>query len=116
MAFTLAFSTFQYGATLVFLLILWRKLIDTRKVCEFNPCLNTRLLTSCYQLAHIPTVGGPSVPLVSYIGSWHFIRDSKGVLKTGYEQVSFKISRISTESYFYYQFKGRLFKVAMLGG
>jgi hypothetical protein len=49
------------------------------------------------QLSHIPTIGGSDVPVLSYIGSIRFIKNSKALLSLGYAG-----------------YRGRLFKVAML--
>lgn len=41
------------------------------------------------QLSGIPTVGGPSMPLLSYIGSARFLLRGKAITRKGYEKVRF---------------------------
>ncbi|KIP02170.1 hypothetical protein PHLGIDRAFT_20514 [Phlebiopsis gigantea 11061_1 CR5-6] len=50
-----------------------------------------------FNLRHIPTEGGSSLPLLSYVGAYHFIHDTAGVLQRGYNR-----------------YKGRVFKVALI--
>ncbi|RPD64699.1 cytochrome P450 [Lentinus tigrinus ALCF2SS1-7] len=49
-------------------------------------------------LSHIPTVGGPSAPVVSYLSAINFLRNPKALLREGYQR-----------------FHGSVFKVALLG-
>lgn len=50
----------------------------------------TRLLTKPFgQLAHIPTIGGQDLPLLSLIGSYRFIVDGTAMLQEGYKKVCF---------------------------
>ncbi|KAI0713154.1 cytochrome P450 [Cerioporus squamosus] len=49
-------------------------------------------------LSHIPTVGGPSVPILSYLSTINFLRKPKALLREGYQQ-----------------FYGSVFKVALIG-
>ncbi|KAH9914908.1 cytochrome P450 [Epithele typhae] len=37
-------------------------------------------------LRRIPTVGGPSIPLLSYIGAFNFIRDAMRIITEGYQK------------------------------
>ncbi|KIP02162.1 hypothetical protein PHLGIDRAFT_32288 [Phlebiopsis gigantea 11061_1 CR5-6] len=55
------------------------------------------VLLGSLSLRHIPTEGGSSLPLLSYVGAYHFIRDTAGVLQKGYDK-----------------YKGKVFKVALL--
>ena len=61
----------------------------------------------------IPTVGGPSLPLLSYLGAFNFIQNSSKVIDEGYKKVCpvFQYYNISSVGLQYY---GRAFKVAML--
>ncbi|KAI0713162.1 cytochrome P450 [Cerioporus squamosus] len=49
-------------------------------------------------LSHIPTVGGPSAPVLSYVSTINFLRKPKALLLEGYQR-----------------FHGSVFKVALLG-
>jgi hypothetical protein len=69
------------------------------------------------QLRHIPTVGGSSLPGLSHLSGFRFIRHAKETLQEGYEKVCaprvFLFSAIpdlSREG----QYNGRIFKVALL--
>nr|BAD94556.1 cytochrome P450 [Phanerodontia chrysosporium] len=52
---------------------------------------------SAKNLRHIPTVGGPSVPILSIVALYNFLANGKKVVLDGYQK-----------------FKGRVFKVALL--
>jgi hypothetical protein len=39
------------------------------------------------QLAHIPSVGSASDPVLSYLGAVHYLRNGQAVTKEGYEKV-----------------------------
>ena len=41
----------------------------------------------CRQLNAIPTVGGPSVPLLSYIGAFKFLFRAQELIQSGYDKV-----------------------------
>ncbi|RPD64698.1 cytochrome P450 [Lentinus tigrinus ALCF2SS1-6] len=49
-------------------------------------------------LRHIPTVGGPSVPILSYWSTFNYLRNSRALIKEGYER-----------------FHGSTFKIALFG-
>lgn len=40
------------------------------------------------KLAHIPTVGGPSFPILSYIGAVRYLLHAPEILEEGYAKVS----------------------------
>lgn len=42
------------------------------------------------QLRNLPTEGGPSAPVLSYIGAYNFFYNAKEVLQRGYDRVSHK--------------------------
>jgi hypothetical protein len=63
------------------------------------------------QLRHIPTVGGPSSPLISYLGSIRLYSDASKMLREGYKTVRLMI--FSWTSLIKIQFRGRAFKVAL---
>ncbi|KAF7792530.1 hypothetical protein EIP86_003571 [Pleurotus ostreatoroseus] len=56
-----------------------------------------RYWLSPHRLRTIPTVGGPSAPILSYIGSYNYIHHSRSILQEGYDK-----------------YKGGMFKVPML--
>ena len=68
------------------------------------------------QLNAIPTVGGPSAPLLSYIAAFNFMKDGKDLLVQGYQ----KVRCCRFEGYLYVmltrmmQYRGSAFKVALL--
>ncbi|GJE87948.1 cytochrome P450 [Phanerochaete sordida] len=39
-----------------------------------------------WKLRHIPTVGGPALPLLSFLGTFRYLRDPKGLLQEGYDK------------------------------
>ncbi|GJE87945.1 cytochrome P450 [Phanerochaete sordida] len=41
---------------------------------------------SIWKLRHIPTVGGPALPLFSYIGTFRYLQNRQGLLQEGYDQ------------------------------
>ena len=47
----------------------------------------TEPCTILFKLRHIPTVGGPSIPGLSYLAAFNFLRNAKEVLSAGYEKV-----------------------------
>lgn len=69
-------------------------------------------LTRTVQLKHIPAIG-PSLPLLSYIGAFKFVRHAQGVLQEGYDKVrSMTLQRRTSLSSFHLQYK--IFRVAMI--
>lgn len=39
------------------------------------------------QLRHIPTFGGPAFPILSYIGTYSYIKNPQRLLQEGYDKV-----------------------------
>lgn len=39
------------------------------------------------QLRHIPTEGGPSLPILSFIGLYNFLTHGREIIQRGYQQV-----------------------------
>ena len=69
-------------------------------------------LTRAVQLKHIPAIG-PSLPLLSYIGAFKFVRHAQGVLQEGYDKVrNMTLQRRTSLSSFHLQYK--IFRVAMI--
>lgn len=68
----------------VLYLVKWRldpvRVLDM--ICEYG-----RLMRTWIKLYHIPTVGGTSLPLLSYIGARRFVRQSKDIVQEGYRKV-----------------------------
>lgn len=48
---------------------------------------SSSVLKRSTQLSHIPTVGGPSAPILSYWSAVNFFRKPKALLREGYERV-----------------------------
>lgn len=46
-------------------------------------------MTWTLKLAHIPTVGGPSFPILSYIGAVRYLFHAPDILEEGYAKVSY---------------------------
>lgn len=69
------------------------------------------------QLRHIPTEGGSSLPILSYVGAYHFLHDAAGILQQGYNKVSsnlFLFYSMHANYRLLSQYKGRVFKVALI--
>lgn len=47
-----------------------------------------RINTDRLQLRHFPTIGGPSFPILSYIGVFNYYYRNKATLQKGYDQAS----------------------------
>ena len=65
----------------------------------------------------IPTLGGPSLPLLSYRGAFNFIRESNEILQEGYRKASLPCSlpwNLTTRVNLPLQYYNSAFKVAML--
>ena len=67
----------------------------------------------------IPTVGGPSLPLLSYIGALRSLTNAVGIIKAGYAKVSLRAGLVAVRGSHYpclaTQYKGRCFRYAELG-
>ncbi len=48
---------------------------------------SSQTLIRFLQLSHIPTVGGPSAPILSYWSTVNFFRKPKALLREGYQRV-----------------------------
>ena len=57
-----------------------------------NPCVLLTYVCIDPQLNAIPTVGGPSAPLLSFIAAINFLRNGKQLLIDGYQRVSVLLS------------------------
>jgi hypothetical protein len=68
------------------------------------------------QLRHIPTVGGSSLPGLSHLSGFRFIRHAKETLQEGYEKVRALRALVSAMPDLSWagQYNGRIFKVALL--
>jgi hypothetical protein len=68
------------------------------EVCPLASCGLGPSLTNA-QLSHIPTAGGPSLPLLSYIGSKRFVQHAREILQEGYEKAGlFRMRRVQRRS------------------
>ncbi|GJE99525.1 cytochrome P450 [Phanerochaete sordida] len=63
-------------------------------VCSLPLVLFMHSLFSPASLRHIPTVGGSSLPLLSYKGAWDFQTSGRSVLQRGYEKYKGKVFKI----------------------
>lgn len=67
----------------------------------------------------IPTVGGPSLPLLSYIGALRSLTNAVGIIQEGYAKVSLRAALAAARGSYYphfaAQYKGRCFRYAELG-
>ncbi|OCH88082.1 cytochrome P450 [Obba rivulosa] len=48
--------------------------------------LTQYLKPSKYKLSDIPTVGGPSLPILCFAGAWRFLKDGPGIIQEGYDK------------------------------
>ena len=73
------------GVALLWLLLRW---FSPKNVCP-GIHLQLKLPFDYYalQLRHIPTEGGPSLPVLSFIGLYNFLAHGKEVLERGYQSV-----------------------------
>nr|BAL05129.1 cytochrome P450 [Phanerodontia chrysosporium] len=47
-------------------------------------------LWNIWKLRHIPTVGGPAIPILCYIGTFRYLQDPQEILQVGYEKYKAK--------------------------
>lgn len=47
-------------------------------------------LWNIWKLRHIPTVGGPAIPILCYIGTFRYLQDPQKILQEGYEKYKAK--------------------------
>ena len=69
------------------------------------------------QLNSIPTVGGSSLPLLSFLGGFNFLLNSKRLLQEGYRKVNTSSTGLGIDSYVTpvtrLQYYGSVFKVPL---
>ena len=66
------------------------------------------------QFRSIPTVGGPSAPLLSYISAYRFLYNAKEILAEGYQKVRLPLPLHEPRVTVSPQYNGSVFKVAQL--
>lgn len=77
---------------------LWRNFQTIRSVrcyrCRVARYTNKLTPYVCMQLSRIPTVGGPAIPVLDFIGAIRYLMHSDVVLWEGYQKVCLFIRQI----------------------
>lgn len=73
------------------------------------------MLTLAAKYSHIPTIGGPSYPLFSYIGSIRFLLRGSSLMREGCTRVSLSHTECATlfTGRSPHQYRGKIFKIAL---
>ena len=70
--------------------LLLNSLFSKHSVSAFHVFTPLLFLISSHnhQLRHIPVVGGPSLPVFSYLGAYKFVQSGKEIFQEGYEKAN----------------------------